>query len=162
MKAWLFVVALQLSLRAGVAEWPGMSTNVALYTPVRALPLKVWLNYAPDPASYEPYRGQGPYETYSPALLAALNAPECAPVEDDPEGNWGEMVDGLRLSLRFQPRSITNGTPLVAVVILRNVTNREIQWTALDGIQYTAERCGVPRHAGARQQIRVARDSGMG
>lgn len=61
-------------------------------------------------------------------LLKALSSVESKPAEQYPEGNWGEPVGGLQLSIRFAERVFTNGEPVAAIVLLRNVSGRMVEW----------------------------------
>jgi hypothetical protein len=49
---------------------------------------------------------------------------ECLPAELFPEGNWGVPQDGLQLSIRFEKQSYLSGEPVLATILLRNITNR--------------------------------------
>jgi hypothetical protein len=53
----------------------------------------------------------------------ATHAKESRPVEHDPEGNWGPVLEGFQLSIRLEKASFTNGEPVIARMLLRNVTN---------------------------------------
>jgi len=57
-----------------------------------------------------------------------VTIPETLPASQAPDGNWGELVDGLQLSLRFRHREYLLKEPVMAVVILRNLgaSSREI------------------------------------
>jgi len=59
-------------------------------------------------------------------IQAAKAARESLPAKDFPEGNWGAVQDGFQLSLRFEKQSFTNDEPIVATVLLRNVTNSDV------------------------------------
>jgi hypothetical protein len=56
-----------------------------------------------------------------------LKTRESLPAKDFPEGNWGEIANGIQLSLRFTKTIYTNGEPIEAIVLLRNVTNQIIK-----------------------------------
>lgn len=56
----------------------------------------------------------------------ARHAQDSRPAEADPEGHWGSVQGGFRLSLRFEKESFTNGEPIKACVILRNVSDRPL------------------------------------
>jgi hypothetical protein len=58
----------------------------------------------------------------------ARHAKDSRPAEDDPEGHWGTVTEGFQLSLRFEKDSFTNGEPVVARVILRNVSDRSLTY----------------------------------
>jgi hypothetical protein len=57
------------------------------------------------------------------AINQAEKLPESRPAELDPDGHWGEATNGLQVSLRFEKKFFTNGEPVVATLLLRNVTN---------------------------------------
>lgn len=55
---------------------------------------------------------------------SATNSPESRPCETDSDGHWGEDVFGFRIGLRLAKRSFTNGEPVEAIVLLRNVSGK--------------------------------------
>lgn len=57
---------------------------------------------------------------------------ESRPAERDPEGHWGRVVDGFQLSLRFDKQAFTNGEPVVATILMRNVSDKELGYIAQD------------------------------
>ena len=57
-------------------------------------------------------------------IESAKHAKDCRPAEQDPEGHWGQPTEGFQLSIRLQKESFTNGEPVTACVILRNVSGR--------------------------------------
>jgi len=54
----------------------------------------------------------------------AKHAKECRPADQDPEGHWGPVTEGFQLSVRLERESFTNGEPVTACVILRNVSGK--------------------------------------
>jgi len=65
----------------------------------------------------------------NPKLVqAAIMTNESLPAEEFPEGHWGSVQDGFQLSLRFDKQSYTNGEPICAILLLRNVTNRVLRY----------------------------------
>lgn len=62
---------------------------------------------------------------------AAKAMRECLPAEDFPEGNWGKVQAGMQMSLRFDKQVYKDGEPIVAILLLRNVTNQPVQHSAL-------------------------------
>lgn len=54
----------------------------------------------------------------------AKHAKECRPADQDPEGHWGSVTEGFQLSIRLDKESFTNGEPVTACVILRNVSGK--------------------------------------
>src|SRR5882724_9624279 len=67
----------------------------------------------------------------SQKLEAAKTMRECFPAKDFPEGNWGEVKHGYQLSLRFNQPVYTNGDPIMATLLLRNVTNKVVEYASL-------------------------------
>ena len=57
--------------------------------------------------------------------------PECRPAKDFPEGNWGSTNAGLQLSLRFTKQTYTDGEPITAILLVRNVTNELVSFVLL-------------------------------
>jgi hypothetical protein len=64
----------------------------------------------------------------SQLLLEAKNTKESLPVNQFPEGNWGLVQDGFQLSLRFDRPKYTNDEPVVAIILIRNVTSNVITY----------------------------------
>lgn len=62
------------------------------------------------------------------AVAAALKAPESRPAQDDPEGHWGPIVAGWQISLRLSTNTYTPGQPVYGTVLLRNVTDKEVEY----------------------------------
>ena len=58
--------------------------------------------------------------------------PKCRPAEDDPEGHWGAPSEGYQLSIRLEKETFTNGEPITASVLLRNVSDRPLYVLGLD------------------------------
>lgn len=56
---------------------------------------------------------------------------EYFPAEQFPEGNWGKATNDLQLSLRFNKSIYTNGEPIVATILIRNVGNRHAEYVAI-------------------------------
>jgi hypothetical protein len=53
---------------------------------------------------------------------------ESLPAKDFPDGNWGELTNGIQLSLRFDKQAYTNGEKITAILLVRNTTNRLIHY----------------------------------
>lgn len=67
---------------------------------------------------------------FSPEQIErAKSAKESRPAQEDPEGHWGPVQEGFQLSLRFEKASFTNGQPVVACLILRNVSDRRLRYS---------------------------------
>jgi hypothetical protein len=58
----------------------------------------------------------------------AQKSKESRPAEQDPEGHWGKVVDGLQLSLRFEKQEFTNGEPILATILMRNVSDKPLNY----------------------------------
>lgn len=54
--------------------------------------------------------------------------PESRPAAQFPEGNWGKPSNGFQLSLRFENKVYTNGEPMMATTLMRNVTNTQLTY----------------------------------
>lgn len=53
---------------------------------------------------------------------------ECRPAEEDPDGHWGQATNGFQLSLRFGKMTFTNGEPIVATMLIRNVAQKPLNY----------------------------------
>jgi hypothetical protein len=74
-------------------------------------------------------KGSVPQAPFSSELIEkARHAKDSRPAEDDSEGHWGTVTEGFQLSLRFEKDSFTNGEPVVACVILRNVSDKPLTY----------------------------------
>jgi hypothetical protein len=51
-------------------------------------------------------------------------------------GNWAPVVDGVRLSLRFDKQTYVEGEPIIAIILIRNVTNRYVYLSTTDPTPY--------------------------
>ena len=61
-------------------------------------------------------------------LEQALRSDEAHPEDQDPLGNWGKPMEGLRMSLRFSKREYQKGEPITAQILIRNISDREIEF----------------------------------
>ena len=61
-------------------------------------------------------------------LEAALHSEESKAESTDLKGNWGPPCEGLRLSLRFDKAEYVVGEPITAKILLRNVSDRDIDY----------------------------------
>ena len=55
----------------------------------------------------------------------AKRALDSRPAAQDPEGNWGAVVDGLQVSIRLDKKTYDTNEPIVATIIMRNVSENE-------------------------------------
>jgi len=58
----------------------------------------------------------------------AKQSKESLPADQFPEGNWGVTTNGFQLSLRFEKTAFAAGEPIVAILLLRNVTNNVVKY----------------------------------
>jgi hypothetical protein len=70
------------------------------------------------------YRKHGERVVDVKKINEAEKSPESRPAEQDMEGHWGEVMQGLQISLRFEKQIFTNGEHIDAIVLIRNVTNQ--------------------------------------
>jgi hypothetical protein len=69
------------------------------------------------------------YFTPTPEQIErAIHANESRPAKDDPEGNWGKVSDGFQLSVRMAKNTFTNGEPVIALILLRNVSDKPLTY----------------------------------
>ena len=48
---------------------------------------------------------------------------ESLPANEYPEGKWGGIKGGFQLSMCFEKQIFTNDEPIMATILVRNVTN---------------------------------------
>jgi hypothetical protein len=66
---------------------------------------------------------------FSPQQIEkAKRAKESRPADEDPEGHWGAPSQGYQLSIRLEKGTFTNGEPVIASVLLRNVSDRPLMY----------------------------------
>jgi|GEM_PF-4543038 len=53
---------------------------------------------------------------------------EYLPAKLFPAGNWGEAKNGIQLSLRFDKTGYTNGEPITATILVRNVSSKRMPY----------------------------------
>jgi hypothetical protein len=66
-----------------------------------------------------------------------LLAREALPAEQDPEGNWGAVTNGLQMSVRLYQRQFTNGQPVRVTILWRNVGSTPNWFTSATWENYT-------------------------
>jgi hypothetical protein len=67
----------------------------------------------------------------SNSLTKALDSEESKPERKDPQGNWGPIAEGFRLSLRFASGEYKKSLPIVATILVRNVSLRDLEFDRL-------------------------------
>jgi len=58
----------------------------------------------------------------------AQKSRESRPADEDPEGHWGSVSHGCQISLSFEKLEFTNGEPVIATMLMRNVSDRPITY----------------------------------
>ena len=53
---------------------------------------------------------------------------ESQPSAEDPIGNWGEATIGVQMSIRLEKETFTNGEPINADILLRNVSDKPVRF----------------------------------
>lgn len=79
--------------------------------------------YPIDDGTLVMQNAKGEIELNQQKLENAKRVKECFPASEFPEGNWGAIAEGLQLSLRFETNEFISGSPIPAIIIIRNVTN---------------------------------------
>ena len=64
-----------------------------------------------------------------------LQSPECRPAASDPEGHWGDVVEGFQVGIRITNTVCRIGEPIIATVIVRNVSEQRLDLTIFSGLQ---------------------------
>jgi hypothetical protein len=67
---------------------------------------------------------------YAEKIEVAKKTRESLPAESFPEGNWGLITNGFHLSLRFEKEVFTNGEPIAAIILLRNISDKVLTYRA--------------------------------
>ena len=62
-------------------------------------------------------------QSYMMNLRDGKTVSEIMPFEQDTNGNWGPVTDGMQVSLRFRQSKFTLGEKILACMILRNTTS---------------------------------------
>lgn len=70
------------------------------------------------------YKPSGEKVVKLDAIKDAQKSVESLPASDDPEGNWGTPTNGFQLGLRLGKIIYTNGEPIIARTLMRNVTGQ--------------------------------------
>jgi hypothetical protein len=53
---------------------------------------------------------------------------EHLPAEQFPAGNWGQATNGIQVSLRFDKPDYTNGEPITATILVRNISSQRMPY----------------------------------
>ena len=57
---------------------------------------------------------------------------ESLPATAFPEGNWGNAQGGFQLSIRFEKQTYVYGEPIIATILVRNVTNQVLTYNIIN------------------------------
>lgn len=69
------------------------------------------------------YRSSGERVVDVAMIREAEKSLESRPSDDYLQGNWGQATNGFQLSLRFGKSIFTNGEPIMATILMRNITD---------------------------------------
>ena len=83
----------------------------------------------------------GPGDATPEQIESAQNAKESRPATQDPEGHWGETQEGFQLSVRFEKENFRAGEPIVATVLIRNATNKNVYYRDFVGLREDSPVC---------------------
>ncbi len=64
-------------------------------------------------------------------IKEAQGSAESRPADQDPEGHWGKVTDGLQLSIRIEKKTYAVGEHLVAILLLRNISDKPLKYLRL-------------------------------
>ena len=93
---------------------------------VSALSVLPLVTAAETPSRFHTINGRDRFSTND--SLGTLAA------DEDPDGNWGLVTDGFQLSIRFSKSTYTNGEPIEALVIFRNVSDRSREFVSSSAV----------------------------
>ena len=74
-------------------------------------------------------------------LDAMHGAKESLQAIADPDGNWGQAVEGFQMSIRFNKKSFLTNEPIKVSILLRNTTNHIVGYGAFFGIGMDSPVC---------------------
>ena len=69
------------------------------------------------------YKGTGQMVVSTQMIKDAEKSSESRPAGKDTEGHWGPIVNGFQMSVRLEKPAFTVNEPVLATVLIRNVTN---------------------------------------
>ena len=82
---------------------------------------KFTMRFVPRDNTYGPCKEEFYYMN---RFLLGEQLPECLSADLDTNGNWGVPTDGMQLSVRLRRSQYLQGEPVVAIVILRNLSHQ--------------------------------------
>jgi len=98
----------------------GISQNVLAQT-TNSIPPNLFLT---DNGFLFWYKSSGERVVNIKTIKEAEQSKESRPDNQDPEGHWGQTTNGFQVSLRFEKEKYTNGEPVLATMLMRNVTGK--------------------------------------
>ena len=112
------------------SEAMGQTTNwlIPHSSVTNAIPANLYLTDDGELFGHNPARQR---VVHLKTLIDAEQSPESRPAEQDTEGHWGQPTNGFQLSMRFEKSVFTNCEPIVANLLLRNVTNTPVKFWRL-------------------------------
>ncbi|HZQ47592.1 MAG TPA: hypothetical protein VFC07_11300 [Verrucomicrobiae bacterium] len=113
-----FVTVFLMVLNSGpFSNVGGAQTNTGDKAGLEAVSTDIFLTFAPQEMNH----------TVTPEKIAeAKRSKECRPAAQDPEGNWGPVVEGFQLSVRFEKESYKIGEPVTATVLIRDAVQKRV------------------------------------
>ncbi len=115
-------VVLLLFLAGAAGQSPVAQGGSSVPAITNRIPANLFLtDEGPRPLFW--YRGSGERLIEVRRIEEAQHSKECRPASEYPEGHWGHATNGFQLSLRFEKEVYTNGEPVVATMLVRNVSN---------------------------------------
>ena len=105
-------------------------------------------NFYPNSYPFNRIAGDGQDDEYMNYVFDKIghrqSIPEIMPTEQDTNGNWGALTDGMQISVRFRQPRFVQGKTVPAYIILRNLDSSPRKWwrNALpdNGYQFTLQR----------------------
>ncbi|HET7625263.1 MAG TPA: hypothetical protein VFM25_08355 [Verrucomicrobiae bacterium] len=104
----------------GIIFFSGIAFNISAQT-TNTIPTDLFLT---DDGFLFWYRPSGERVVNISKIKEAEKSPESLPANHNADGHWGEKTNGLQLSLRFPKYIFTNGESVVAIMLMRNITNK--------------------------------------
>lgn len=71
-----------------------------------------------------------PFTPTPDQIERARHSVESRPAAEDSSGNWGPVTEGFQMSIRLKKSRFTNGEPIRATILLRNVSDQTLGYFA--------------------------------
>jgi hypothetical protein len=89
-----------------------------------------------------------PFIPSSKQVEEARQAPESRVSDEDVQGNWSSPSDGFQMSVRLGKVIFTNGEPITARILVRNISDKPLEYDFSDprnfDFEFSASRDGLP------------------